>query len=73
VQVTRRCNLGHLRKHRCFCGLQPLDDEPASPGVVSTRWNLKFTSTFVPPSAETILYLLSYCSVVRLRLHSLQI
>jgi len=54
----------------------PLFLQIAAPGRRAgepSRWNLKFTSTLVPPSSEAILYLLSYCSVVRLRLHSLQI
>ena len=52
---------------------QLVEGKPASFPAEYGGGNLKFTSTFVPPSSETILYLLSYCSVVRLRLHSLQI
>jgi hypothetical protein len=73
VQETK-CRLvaSILGKHRCFCGLQLGEVEPAA-SWLNRGGNLKFTSTFVPSSSETILYLLSYCSVVRLRLHSLQI
>lgn len=37
------------------------------------RRNTISPSTFVPTSEERILYLLSYCELVRLRLHSVQI
>jgi hypothetical protein len=75
VQETK-CRLwrqASLGKHRCFYGLRFADVELASALVEYGGGNLKFTSTFVPPSVERILYLLSYCSLVRLRLHSLQI
>ena len=70
MQVECQASLG---KRRCFCGLQLVHGEPASSPVEFEGRNPNFTSTFVPPSSETILYLLSYCSVVGLRLHSLQI